>query len=197
MSPFRLSRLYGGIRSTANRRALVFQDLTGLFASNFEPVCLNSQPFLKCPEQRWDQADGCLSVVSGEKTMTSAATQQSRIYDIRFEHRPHSLYVRVFGDEHSYDVAKRYWKHIVAMLHRRHYERVLVDKDFPQQLSIAASHLLMSELAHSGCRTTKVAIVDRNYDEDLSHFEEMVATNRGLTVRYFSNLDSAEEWLGH
>lgn len=128
--------------------------------------------------------------------MTSAATQQSRIYDIRFEHRPHSLYVRIFGDAHSYDVARDYWRQIVAMLHRRHYERVLVDKDFPQQLSIAASYLLMTELAHSGCRM-KVAVVDRNYDDEVCGFEEMVATNRGLTVKFFSDLDSAEQWLGH
>ena len=128
--------------------------------------------------------------------MGSAAAPAS-IYDIRFEHRPHDLYVRVFGDAHSYDVARDYWQRIVAMLHRRHYERVLVDKDFPQQLSVTASHMLMTELAHSGCRTTKVAIVDRNYDEELSHFEEMVATNRGLTVRYFGSIDSAERWLGH
>ncbi|MFL6375216.1 MAG: hypothetical protein ACJ73D_11165, partial [Pyrinomonadaceae bacterium] len=88
-----------------------------------------------------------------------------------------------------------YWKRIVAMLHHRHYTKLIVDKDFPQQLSVAAAHLLISELAHSGCRTTKVAVVDRNYDDEFSHFEEMVGTNRGLRIKYFSGLDAAEEWL--
>lgn len=127
----------------------------------------------------------------------AAALAPTRVYDIRFEHRPHDLYVRVFGDQHSYDIALDYWKRIVAMLHHRRYTKILVDKDFPEQLSVAASHLLISELAHSGCRTTKVAILDRNFDEDMSSFEQMVATNRGLTIRYFADLDSAEEWLGH
>jgi len=129
--------------------------------------------------------------------MISAVATPTRVYDIRFEHRPHNLYVRVFGDEHSFEVARDYWKRIVSMLHRRHYQKVLVDKDFPQQLSVAASHLLVSELAHAGCRTTKIALVDRNFDEDMSHFEEMVAKNRGLKIKYFSDLDSAESWLGH
>jgi len=126
----------------------------------------------------------------------AVATAPTRVYDIRFEHRPHNLYVRVFGDDHSYDIALDYWRRIVKMLHHRHYKNVLVDKDFPQALSVAASHLLISELAHAGCRTTKVAIVDRNFDEELSHFEEMVATNRGLTIKYFADLGSADRWLG-
>jgi hypothetical protein len=129
--------------------------------------------------------------------MAFAAVAPARVYDIRFEHRPHNLYVRVFGDTQSYEVAREYWHRIVGVLHRRHYAKVLVDKDFPQKLSVAAAHLLISELAHSGCRTTKVAVVDRNYDEELSQFEEVVATSRGLKIKYFSDLDSAENWLGH
>ena len=69
------------------------------------------------------------------------------------------------------------------------------NKDFPPPLSVAASHILITELAHSGCRTTRFAIVDRNFDEDLCNFEELVAPNRGLKIKYFSNLDAAEEWL--
>ena len=131
--------------------------------------------------------------------MTTAATAAapSRSYDIRFEHRPHDLYVRVFGDEHSYEIGLDYWRRIVAMLQYRHYTRIVVDKDFPQALSLAASHLIISQLAHSRCRELKVAVVDRNFDEETSRFEEMVAVSRGLKIKYFSDMDSAERWLGH
>jgi len=143
------------------------------------------------------QGRSTVGSIQGGIMGTAAAATPSQVYDIRFEHRPHDLYVRVFGDEQSYEIGLDYWRRIVAMLQHRHYTRVLVDKDFPQALTLAASHLIISQLAQSRCQQTKVAIVDRNYDEDLSHFEEMVAVSRGLSIKYFQDLDSAEKWLGH
>jgi hypothetical protein len=112
-----------------------------------------------------------------------------------FEHRPEYLYVYVKSDVISYEIAKRYWVEILAMQHRRRYDRILVDKDISRSLAPHDVFTLVSELAHSGCSGVRFAIVDRYYDEERSPFEEMVGTNRGLDVKVLADGDEAEEWL--
>lgn len=119
----------------------------------------------------------------------------TRPYRLLFEHRPGYLYVYVGSDATSYEIAKQYWFEILAMLHRRRYNRVLIDKDISQQLAAHDVYTLVSELAHSGCAGVRFAIVDRYFDEERNRFEETVGANRGLNVRIVSDPRVAHNWL--
>lgn len=116
-------------------------------------------------------------------------------YKIYFEHRPGYLYVRVRSEATNYAIAKQYWGEILAMLHHRNYERVLVDKDIGQPLPTPDLVTLVSELAHSGCNNVMFAILDRQYDAERCGFEELVGTSRGLQVRFCRTFDEAKYWL--
>lgn len=112
-------------------------------------------------------------------------------YHIFFEHRPSYLYVRVQSGSTDYAMAKRYWAEILRVLHQRNYTKVLVDKDIGEPLAPADTVILLSELAHSGCRGVKFAVFDRRYDCERCSFEEMVAINRGLKIRVCHTIEEA------
>jgi len=126
--------------------------------------------------------------------IAARAIARSQPFQFIFEHRPDYLYVAVWGTENSYEIAREYWRRIVAMLHHRRYTRVLVDKDFARSLSTTDAFRLVSELAHSHCRA-RIAIVERSYDAEHAKFEELVGTNRGLQITIVRDIASAEHWL--
>jgi len=115
-------------------------------------------------------------------------------FGLLFEHRPQYLYAAVWGSENSYEIAREYWRRIAAMLHRRQYKCVIVDKDFHQPLRTADAFRLVSELAHSHCRA-RIAVVERSYDAAHAKFEELVGTNRGMQIAILKDITSAERWL--
>ena len=117
-----------------------------------------------------------------------------RSFELNFEHRPRYLYVAVWGPENSYAIAREYWRRTVALLRRRHYDRVLIDKDFHQPLRTAEAFRLVSELAHSQCHA-RIAVVERPYDEEHARFEQLVGMNRGLQIAIFPDIRQAEAWL--
>ncbi|HEY2846285.1 MAG TPA: hypothetical protein VGI80_00620, partial [Pyrinomonadaceae bacterium] len=82
-----------------------------------------------------------------------------RPYELFFEHRPHYLYAFVTSQENSFQIAKGYWVEILSMMHRRHYKRVLIDKDIVKHMHAHEAFELVSELAHSGCGSIKFAIL--------------------------------------
>jgi hypothetical protein len=116
-------------------------------------------------------------------------------YKIYFEHRPGYLYVRVRSETTNYAIAKQYWVEILAMLHHRNYEHVMVDKDIDQPLQTPDLVMLVSELVQSGCSNVMFAILDRQYDAERCGFEELVGTSRGLQVRFCRTFDEAKCWL--
>nr|AUN37255.1 hypothetical protein [uncultured bacterium] len=119
----------------------------------------------------------------------------TRPYQLFFEHRPDYLYAYVQSLENSFEIARGYWIEILSMLHRRRYRRVLIEKNVAQRLAAHDVFELVSELAHSGQHEVAFAIWDRNYDPDLSNFEETVGTNRGLNLRIGRDAAELERWL--
>ncbi|HVF48147.1 MAG TPA: hypothetical protein VNA17_11320 [Pyrinomonadaceae bacterium] len=95
----------------------------------------------------------------------------------------------------TYQIAKRYWTEILAMLHRRRYTRVLIEKEVAEKLAPHDILRLVSELAHSGYRDISFAIVDLGYDSQRAEFYELVAGNRGFMVKVTDNVIDAEGWL--
>lgn len=122
-------------------------------------------------------------------------TTSDRPYRIMFELRPRYLYVHIQSPTTNYAIAKRYWAEILTMQHSRQYERILIDKEIDQPMHAHDVVLLVSELAASGCRNVKLAILDRNYDAERCGFEEMTGTNRGMQVRFCSTMAAAVTWL--
>lgn len=123
------------------------------------------------------------------------AKAPTKSYEICFEHRADYLYVYVKDDHMTYESAKQCWNEILAIQHRKRYNKVLIDKDIARPLPIYFVVTLVSELAHSGCAGVKFAIADRHYDAERNPFEETVAANRGLNVKICPSLPEAEAWL--
>ena len=121
-------------------------------------------------------------------------TQPTRDYSLSFEHRPEYLYVRVDTDEGvNYETTRRYWNEIVAMRHRRHYSRILVDNDVVNELPAHELFTFVSDLAYAGLDGVSFVIRPRNYEPDACEFEELVGSNRGLRLKVCGSLDHAEQ----
>ena len=119
----------------------------------------------------------------------------ARPYQLYFEHRPGYLFAYVHSDTISFEIAKGYWVEILSMLHRRHYKKVLIEKNVSQRLAAHDVFELVSELAHSGCNSKSFAIFDHFYDEEKCGFEETVGSNRGLRLKITGDACEAERWL--
>lgn len=119
----------------------------------------------------------------------------TRTYQLIFEHRPGYLYVYIGCERVSLEIARRYWAEILAMIHRRGYQRLLLEKEIGERLPAHDVFNLVNELAHSGCSDVAFAVVDRFYEAERAEFEQMVATNRGLRMKVTNDMPTAERWL--
>ena len=115
-------------------------------------------------------------------------------YELTYELRPGYLYVKVRARTISYKIARAYWNEVLVMLSRFRRERVLIDKDIWATLSAADAFQIASEVAGE-FRSAKLAVCDRHSTQVGIEFGEMVATNRGLNTRSFSDIDAAKDWL--
>ena len=128
--------------------------------------------------------------------MTTTAAAPARDYSLYFEHRPDYLYVHVETENVTYETARRYWNEIVSMRHRRRYSRILVDNDIANELSIQELFTFVSDLSYAGLDGVSFVIRPRRYDADACEFEEMVGSNRGLTLKVCGSLDHAQQCAG-
>lgn len=119
----------------------------------------------------------------------------SRPYQLYFEHRPDYLYAFVSSPTVDFKIARGYWVEILTMLDQRRYKKILLEKDIQQKLSAHDLFDLMSELSHSRCNTVTFGIYDHHYDAERCHFEQMLATNRGMNLKIDSDLCQLEKWL--
>lgn len=117
-------------------------------------------------------------------------------YSLVIEERDDYLYASASGPEDSVDVSIAYWKKVIEECNARGVSKVLVEEDFPNQVTTIEMYTFMTEISKLLTWQLIVAFVDREADhEDLNLFAETVATNRGAFGRVFSNIESAEEWL--
>lgn len=124
-------------------------------------------------------------------------TFTSKPYDITFEHRPAYLYVSLKGKDVNYEIAKRYWIEIMALHNARQYSRVLIEKEIEKSLDTQDIFRVVTEVAVMARAGMKFAFVDRVIEAEKIEFAEMVGNNRGLNIKYFDNLPSAEHWLAN
>jgi hypothetical protein len=118
------------------------------------------------------------------------------LYDIRFEDRDGYFYAFISGNSDSLAVSRKYWQRVVDECSRRGYKCLLVEEEFPNQLSKAEMHTLVVAIKGMLTKPLKIAFVDRKTEHtDLNLFGETVAVNRGISGRVFPEIATAEEWL--
>ena len=84
----------------------------------------------------------------------------------------------------------------VTPCHRRETNKTLLDVTGAHKESSLADKYFLGEKSQIFARyKLKVAYVNRPERVDPNGFGEMVARNRGVNVRVFTNVEDAEEWL--
>jgi hypothetical protein len=117
-------------------------------------------------------------------------------YEVSFEERSGYFYAYVFGEEDTFAVSQAYWKQVINECYRRGYEKLLVEENFPNQLSPTELFTLILSILELLTKPLKIAFVDRKTEQnDLNMFAETVAVNRGILGRIFIDVPHAEEWL--
>jgi hypothetical protein len=128
--------------------------------------------------------------------MDTPDSDLSKPYNISFENRSQYLYVYVSGDRDSYEISRRYWQEVAAECARAGAEKVLIEEDIPEDVSMGEMYQLASELPQFGFIGIRIAFVDRYIEQhDLNQFGELVANNRGLYAKVFNDVNEAEKWL--
>jgi hypothetical protein len=118
-------------------------------------------------------------------------------YSITFELRPNYLYAYVKGDTDSYEISNAYWTEVSAECAIHNANRLLVHEDLASSMpSMSEVFQGASERSFMGLAGLKIAFVDRHIDQyEQNMFGELVATNRGLFCKVFSDLAEGETWL--
>ena len=117
-------------------------------------------------------------------------------YQITFEERPEYLYVYVTGSADSYEISRSYWLEVSAACGKINCNKILIEEDIPEVVSISDMYRLASELPQMGFFGVRVAFFDRYAEQnELNEFGELVAVNRGIMGKIFNDIQAAEEWL--
>ena len=107
-----------------------------------------------------------------------------------------SIYVYYTGPKDSLEVSTKILEQIGREAERRDASKVLMEEDFPNQVTTTEMHAVCEVMVKALRRCKKVAHVDRQpLDMELNRFGGTVAVNRRLQIRAFSTLRDAEEWL--
>jgi len=125
------------------------------------------------------------------------APYDGKPYSITFELRPDYLYAYIKGDADSYEISNAYWLEISAEIASSKAQKLLVDEDLSQPVeSMSDVFKGASERSFMGLSGVKIAFVDRHADQhEQNLFGELVATNRGLYCKVFSDFEEGERWL--
>ena len=125
------------------------------------------------------------------------APYDGKPYSITFELRPDYLYAYIKGDADSYEISNAYWLEISAEIASSKAQKLLVDEDLSQPVeSMSDVFKGASERSFMGLSGVKIAFVDRYADQhEQNLFGELVATNRGLYCKVFSDFEEGERWL--
>jgi len=117
-------------------------------------------------------------------------------FELHLEKRDHYLYAFVSGPKDNEEISKRFWMEILTRAEELNIRKILVEEDFPNQLTTLEVVKVTEFVANNFRKAFKIAHVDKHAsDLDLNNFGETVARNRGLRVRVFQNVEEAEAWL--
>jgi len=124
-------------------------------------------------------------------------TEPESDFSLSIEERCNYLYAFYTGPKDTLAVSTKIVTQISQEAEKRGISKVLMDEDFPNQVSTMEMYDICETLVQLFGRCKKVAHVDRNPgDLDLNQFGETIAVNRGLEIRAFATVEDAEKWLG-
>jgi len=106
------------------------------------------------------------------------------------------LYVLASSPKNSFDISNKLWKRIYSKVVELGIHRVLVEEDFPNQLTTIEIFQTAENIAETFKGNVKIAQVDQHQSNmKLNKFGETVAVNRGLLAKTFNNITDGEKWL--
>lgn len=117
-------------------------------------------------------------------------------YELTFEMRDAYLYAYVSAEHDTYEICSAYWGEIGRKLAELKMNKVMIVEDIVEESPLADVYSLASELADLGFLGVTIAFVDRySSHQELNDFGVLVASNRGLVGKAFTNEGEAERWL--
>ncbi len=106
------------------------------------------------------------------------------------------LHVYLEGNEDGAEIEKRVLVEVFDQCRSLGLSRVLVEKNLRVQMSAAESFELGKFAADQAPDGLRMALYDRVSDHfDVNSFGVLVANNRGLDAKAFSDIDEAKRWL--
>lgn len=119
----------------------------------------------------------------------------SKPYRLKIENRPEYLYANIIAERETPEMSEAIWEEIAQNCHEK-CGKLLVDQNIPEiEVTYLEKYECINNLITALMRID-VAFVDKYIEQmALNKFTELVATNRGLSVKVFSNFDEAEKWL--
>jgi hypothetical protein len=129
-------------------------------------------------------------------TQARSAMEEPMSYELRFTQESTFLHAVVTGTNSKENVAT-YLGEVRRECVARNCFRVLIEERLEgPRLGVMDVFDVASEgSARAPAQITAMAYVDVNGGGDLMRFAETVAVNRGLSVRVFSSVSDAREWL--
>ena len=122
--------------------------------------------------------------------------KSSADFRLTFETSDDCLYAFVSGPKDNLSVSKQFWAQVHAKAVETGSTKILVEEDFPNQVSTTEMFEVGEFIAKTFGPKIKIAHVDKQLSNmDLNMFAEVVATNRSLFGRVFNNREEAENWL--
>lgn len=117
-------------------------------------------------------------------------------YQITFTHHPEYLYAFVTAEKETQEMSVAIWEEILKECGQDKYGKILVEQDIPEvDITYFEKYECVNRLIPELMRID-VAFADKYIEQlELNKFTELVATNRGLTVKVFTNVKKAEKWL--
>ncbi len=125
-----------------------------------------------------------------------SAMEAAMSYEVRYTREPAFLHAVVTGTNSKENVAA-YLDEVRRECVARGCSRVLIEEHLEgPRLGVMDVFDVASEGSmRAPAQITAMAYVDVNAGGDLMRFAETVAVNRGLSVRVFSSVKAAREWL--
>ena len=135
-------------------------------------------------------------LISTMKETTLLTGQPSLDFSLLYEDRGAYLYACVNGAQNEFEISIRAW----AAIHRKTvefgYRKLLVEDNFPNQLSTRETFKIGELLIKLFGKRTRVAHLDKNSAAlEMNKLCETAAINHSADAKVFGNFKEAEQWL--
>jgi len=116
-------------------------------------------------------------------------------FRIRYDGEPGYLRAHVFGGTDSLGVSMAMWGMLGEECRAEGASRLLVLEELHSTVDIADVARVIDSMVDAGLAAVRVAFVELLEDIQGSEHGEILCLERGITIRTFSDEDSARRWL--